>query len=203
MLAGARLSDHMSMCPVDKAHRLLAPRVAYLIGSHSPAGEPNVIPVSNVTSVSTKPQQVLLAILKRWQTHHNLLNSEGFTLSVPRIEHLDGVWKLGARYSHFPITEGRAKIAACGLTFDADASPYGPVLPAGVGWLQCRIISRTDLGGDHGIFVGEVEQVHFNSELLDPTGVPQTATNALMQITGNKFTTSSGIQEIPLFSDDE
>lgn len=61
---------------VAKAHRLLAPRIAYLIGTRDHGGTPNVIPVSNVTSVSTDPQHVLLAVYKQWRTYETLLNAK-------------------------------------------------------------------------------------------------------------------------------
>lgn len=46
------------------AHRLLAPRIAYLIGTKDKREEPDLIPVSNLTSVSTEPQHVAIAIFK-------------------------------------------------------------------------------------------------------------------------------------------
>jgi flavin reductase (DIM6/NTAB) family NADH-FMN oxidoreductase RutF len=74
-----------------KAHRLLSPRIAYLIGTRSRQGVANLIPVSNVTSISTEPQQIAIAVYKKWETHRTLLEAAGFTLSVPHIDQLDGV----------------------------------------------------------------------------------------------------------------
>ncbi|MBF6278306.1 hypothetical protein A5789_04120 [Nocardia sp. 852002-51101_SCH5132738] len=176
---------------VDVAHRLLAPRIAYLIGTKDENGTANLIPVSNLTSVSTKPQQVAIAVLKQWKTYENLLTADGFTVTVPTIEQLDSVWKLGARYSNFPAADPTEKLASCGLELDHDASPYGPIAPSGIGSLSCRVVARIDLNGDHGITVGEVEQVRFNREYLTADGKPKTATHPLMQQTGNLFMTSA------------
>ncbi|MCP2316766.1 NADH-FMN oxidoreductase RutF, flavin reductase (DIM6/NTAB) family [Nocardia amikacinitolerans] len=173
------------------AHRLLAPRIAYLIGTRGENGAPNLIPVSNLTSVSTKPQQVAVAVYKEWKTHQNLRTAAGFTVSVPTFEQLDGVWKLGARYSKFSITEPADKLAASGLALDYESSSYGPVVPAGLGWMACRIVARLDLGGDHGLAIGEVEQVWFNADYLTPDGVPHNVTHPLMQQTGNQFITTA------------
>ncbi|MGW3282712.1 flavin reductase family protein [Nocardia rhamnosiphila] len=74
---------------LDLAHRLLAPRIAYLIGTKDESGVANLIPVSNLTSVSTKPQQVAIAVLKQWRTYENLLNAEGFTVTVPTVAQLE------------------------------------------------------------------------------------------------------------------
>jgi flavin reductase (DIM6/NTAB) family NADH-FMN oxidoreductase RutF len=184
---------------VTKAHRLLAPRVAYLIGTRDRNGTINVIPVSNVTSVSTDPQHVLLAVYKQWRTHEVLLDAAGFTLSVPLIDHLAGVWILAAIYSHYPAANPNEKITESGLIFDYDASPHGPVLVDSIGWMDCRVIKRTDLGGDHGIIIGQTQQVWFNPEFLNPEGIPHAQTSPLMQVTGNRFTTTTQIQQVPYY----
>jgi flavin reductase (DIM6/NTAB) family NADH-FMN oxidoreductase RutF len=172
--------------PTAKAHQLLAPRIAYLIGTRDHNGTTNVIPVSNVTSVSTDPQ-------------HVLLDAAGFTLSVPLISHLAGAWILAAKYSHYPVASPREKITASGLIFNYDASPYGPVLADSIGWMDCHVTERIDLGGDHGLIVGRAQQVWFNPEFLDPEGIPHTQTSPLMQVTGNRFTTVTQIQQVPYY----
>lgn len=186
---------------VSYAHRMLAPRIAYLIGTKDPDGLADLIPVSNLTSVSTAPQQFAVAVLKKWRTYENLLRAEGFTVSVPVADQLDGVWKLGAKYSGFSVTEPAEKLATCGLRLDLNSSPHGPVLLTGIGWAGCRIRDRLDFGGDHGVFVGEVEDVWFNTEHLTSDGKPKTVTRPLMQQTGNQFTTAADeLMAIPYFS---
>ncbi len=187
---------------VTKAHRLLAPRIAYLIGTRDHHGTPNVIPVSNVTSVSTDPQHILLAVYKQWRTYEALLDAAGFTLSVPLIGHVAGVWILGARYSHHPAANPQEKLAASDLAFDYEASPYGPVLADGIGWTECRITERADFGGDHGLIVGQAQKAWFNPEFLDPEGIPRGHTTPLMQVTGNRFTTATQLQQIPYYDQD-
>jgi len=187
--------------PVEKAHRLLAPRIVYLIGTKSPDGAMNVIPVSNVTSVSTRPQHILLAVFKRWTTYHNLLAAEGFTVSVPLFGQLRGVWALGAKYSRFPVAGLEEKLAASGLAFDYRAVTHGPVLTDGIGWLDCRIISTNDLGGDHGIVIGSVVNAWFNPTYLEHDGTPRGDIHPLMQWTGNLFATAGDRRSIPYFDD--
>jgi flavin reductase (DIM6/NTAB) family NADH-FMN oxidoreductase RutF len=187
---------------VAKAHRLLAPRIAYLIGTRDRNGVSNIIPVSNVTSVSTDPQQVLLAVYKQWRTYEVLLNAGGFTLSVPLIDHLQGVWILGAKYSHYPVAGLGAKLLASGLALDHEASTHGPVLADGIGWMHCKTIKRVDLGGDHGLIFGQVQRVWFNPDLLDSEGVPRSHIRPLMQVTGNRFATNTQSQQIPYYSQD-
>ncbi|MFE3059962.1 flavin reductase family protein [Nocardia sp. NPDC059239] len=185
---------------IERAHRLLAPRIAYLIGTVSADKTPNLIPVSNLTSVSTQPQQIALAVYKQWSTYETLQTAAGFTVSVPVFDQLEAVWKLGARYSHFPLAGPAEKLAASGLTLDHQASEYGPVVSSGIGWMSCRTITRLDLGGDHGIVIGQAEQVWFNPDYLEPDGTPRGNPHPVMQQTGNQFTsTADEFTSIPYY----
>lgn len=183
--------------PIAKAHRLLAPRIAYLIGTRSPHGEPNLIPVSNVTSVSTDPQMLILAVLKKWQTYHNLSHTPGFTVSVPTAQHLEGVWKLGARYSRYQYNDRTAKLRDSGLDITDKPDAPGPILQGAIGWLWCRTVATPDIGGDHGLFVGEITFAHFSPEHLTADGTPVGNHRPLMQVTGNHFTTAGNDVTIP------
>lgn len=182
---------------IEKAHRLLAPRISYLIGTRSPDGEGNLIPVSNVTSISTDPQLIVVAVFKDWQTHTNLHHTAGFTLSVPSIDHQEGVWKLGARYSRYSYPDRATKLRACGLALTDDPHEYGPILVNGLGWLSCRILARPDFGGDHGVFIGEIEQVHLSTEHFHDDGSPIGDLHPLMQVTANRFTTGGTTSILP------
>ena len=180
-----------------KAHRLLAPRIAFLIGTRSPEGEANLIPVSNVTSISTSPQLVLLAVYKDWKTYDNLNEATGFTLSVPSADQREGVWKLGARYSRYDFASRETKLLESGLALTDEPELFGPVLTDGLGWLSCRITQRPDYGGDHGIFIGEVVHVEFKKDVFTADGTPLGDLHPLMQVTGNLFTTASATSTIP------
>lgn len=185
---------------LNKAHRVLAPRVAYLIGTRATDNSPNLIPVSNLTSISTEPQQIMLAVYKQWQTHKNLRDGDGFTVSVPHFDQLEGVWALGAKYSRYPYGSTAAKITASGLSVDHETSLYGPILADGIGWATCGIIAKLDFEGDHGVYVGQIEHVNFNPQYLNPDGTPCGDVRPVMQITGNIFTTSADTHTIPYFT---
>lgn len=182
---------------LSRAHRLLAPRIAYLIGTRSADGEPNLIPVSNVTSISTDPQLIVIAVYRAWKTYDNLQATDSFTLSVPTAEQQDGVWKLGARYSRYDFPDRTTKLTASGLTLDHNPDLPGPVLTDGIGWLSCQITSRLDVEGDHGVYIGKITHAEFNDDHLTPDGTPTHDLRPLMQITGNRFTTAGPAFTIP------
>ena len=187
------------MSALDKAHRLLAPRIAYLIGTRASDHSPNLIPVSNLTSISTQPQQIAIAVYKQWETHKNLRNTEGFTVSAPHICQLEGVWKLGAKYSRYLYANNADKIAASGFSIDHDMSLYGPVVTDGLGWAVCQTIAKLDFDGDHSLFVARIEQVYFNPTYLNSNGTPRSDARPVMQITGNTFTTAADAHTIPYY----
>jgi flavin reductase (DIM6/NTAB) family NADH-FMN oxidoreductase RutF len=184
---------------LNKAHRLLSPRIAYLIGTRSPSGEPNLIPISNATSISVDPEQVLIAVHHRWVTCDNLCDAPGFTLSVPDFSQIDGAWKLGARYSGYSVESRAEKLATCGLGLDHTASQYGPILSDGLGWMSCRIIERFSFGGDHLSFAAIVESVFFDDARFRNDGTPLQEIHPLMQVTGNIFATAAPFTSVDYF----
>jgi flavin reductase (DIM6/NTAB) family NADH-FMN oxidoreductase RutF len=159
-------------------HRVLAPRIAYLIGTHGSAG-PNMAPVSNVTSVSRSPQVVVIAVYK-----------DGFTISVPHLSQNDAVWKLGEKYSGFKPITGHTKLDDCGVPIIYDISSLGPVLADAIGWLECKIIGRGEIESDHGIFFAGVARAHFNENYLSASGDHFPDSKPVMQVVGNTFATS-------------
>jgi flavin reductase (DIM6/NTAB) family NADH-FMN oxidoreductase RutF len=189
----------LQMGPLDKAHRLLAPRIAYLIGTRSPSGDSNLIPISSATSISTDPEQVLIAVHHRWVTCDNLCESQGFTLSVPDSSQIEGVWRLGARYSGYRVASRAEKLATCGLVIDDVSSPYGPILSDCLGWMSCQIIERLSFGGDHLSVVASIESVVFDDLRFHEDGTPRHEIHPLMQVTGNMFATPGSFTTIPYF----
>jgi flavin reductase (DIM6/NTAB) family NADH-FMN oxidoreductase RutF len=179
------------------AHRLLAPRTVYLIGTRSADGESNLIPISNVTSVSIDPQLVVVAVSKKWQTHQNLQARAGFTLSVPSVGHHDGVWRLGNRYSGHKFTTRTSKLSASGLNITDDPDLPGPILSDGHGWACCTVQARPDLAGDHGIFIADITRFQPNLQYLHHDGTPVNELRPLQQITGNHFTTTGTSFTLP------
>ncbi len=182
---------------VRHADRLLAPRTVHLIGSRDTAGESHLVPLSNLTSVSVDPQLITIAVSKKWKACENLQSATGFTVSVPTVEHREGVWPLGARYTGYEFPDRATKVLESHLPITDDPGLPGPVLAHGHGWMSCRIIARPDLGGDHGVCVGEITHVQPNPRYLDPELRPIDSLHPLLQVTGNILTTTGQNLTIP------
>jgi flavin reductase (DIM6/NTAB) family NADH-FMN oxidoreductase RutF len=176
---------------------MLAPRIGYLIGTAGEKGA-DIAPISNVTQVSANPQIFAIAIYHRWQTHLNLLQATGFTLSVPRVEHSGIVWRLGQNFSGFELPDNETKFTASGGDFDFAESTHGPILKDATGWCECELISKVDVPeADHGLFLGRVIRGAFNERFMRPDGTYHQNSQPLMQVVLNSFATTSDHWEIP------
>lgn len=70
----------------------------------------------NITSDSTEPGMVIVAVYKPWITAENLMTAKGFTISVPHREQLETVWKLGQKYSGYSSKKKKSRNSLQHLT---------------------------------------------------------------------------------------
>ena len=184
---------------LSAAHRVLAPRLVLLVGTQSSAGVGNCIPVSNVTSVSTAPEAVAVAVYHEWQTAQNLLAASGFTMSLPSASQLPLLWQLGAKYSGYANVAKSAKMEEFHEQLDWGFSSYGPVLIGAIAWFECVIERRvTDLG-DHYLVIGVVTRVVADPEVYDPLGDSPHVPEPVMQWTRNHFTTPGPLLDLDFY----
>ncbi|HTE22116.1 MAG TPA: flavin reductase family protein [Candidatus Limnocylindria bacterium] len=184
----------------EKLHRILAPRLVVTIGTTAPDGRKNIIPINNITSISTDPGMAIIAVYKPWITADNLRSAKGFTVSVPHKEQLELIWKLGQKYSGYK--SDKDKIEEFKASLDLDFSEYGPTLKDALGWIECKIIDLPkDVGGNHLLAIGQftkaVVNPKFYNEEISPKGNPK----PFMQWERNNFAEASDIFSIDYFND--
>lgn len=178
-------------------HRLLAPRVVFLIGTRGADG-PNVAPISNVMQMSWSPALVAVAVWKEWTTHRNLIGGLGFSISVPREENSELIWRLGHRYSGFVIPNGSSKLEAAGGEWNHGFSRFGPVLVGAVGWLSCELVSVLDVcNADHTLFLGRILSASGDPSFIDSDGQYLRNPGVIAQVTGNQFSVSGEFFRMP------
>jgi flavin reductase (DIM6/NTAB) family NADH-FMN oxidoreductase RutF len=182
----------------EKIHRILAPRLVVLIGTMDKNGRQNIIPISNITSVSTEPSRVIIAVYKPWITADNLKSAHGFTVSVPQRSQLELTWKLGQKYSGYESS--KEKIDEFKDNLDLDFSDYGPVLKDALGWIEYKIVDRPDeKGGNHLLIIGEHTKAMVNPKFYDQETSPKGNPKPFMQWESNKFAEASDIFDIDYF----
>lgn len=189
------------MKPVtDKLHRILAPRLVVTIGTVGSNGRQNIIPINNITSISTDPGMVIIAVYKPWITAENLKTAKGFTVSVPHREQLELIWKLGQKYSGYD--SGKDKIEEFQKELDLDFSEHGPVLKDALGWLECEILDLSnDSGANHLLVIGKFSKATVNPKYYDDEISPIDNPKPFMQWERNNFAEASDIFSIDYFKD--
>ncbi|HSW37841.1 MAG TPA: flavin reductase family protein [Candidatus Saccharimonadales bacterium] len=184
----------------DKIHRILAPRLVVTIGTVNKDGRKNIIPINNITSISTEPSMVLIAVYKPWITAENLKTAKAFTVSVPHRDQLELVWKLGQKYSGY--NSGKDKIEEFKDSLDLDFSEHGPVLKDALGWVEYKIIDLPkDVGGNHLMVIGQYTKAKVNPMFYDKEISPIGNPKPFMQWERNNFAEASDIFRIDYFKD--
>ncbi len=108
-------------------------------------GDLHGITVSAFSSVSMEPPLVLICIEKTTGSHHAFIESKRFTANILNSEQGDVSDQFAFRHEDkFDGVEYR--LGAGGV----------PLIANCLANLECRVVSEYD-GGDHTIFVGEVE----------------------------------------------
>lgn len=110
-------------------------------------GLPVGITASSFTSVSLQPPQVLICVNKSLHTNGAIQRSGFFAVNILSVEQQEwGMIFAGMK----PEVLDRFQ----GIDWSTGATG-APLLPAVLGWLDCRVSHAYD-GDDHTIFVGEV-----------------------------------------------
>lgn len=190
----------MELIDLQMCHRLLAPRLVVLLGTMTQDGRANMMPLTNVTSVSTEPQLVAIAIYHEWRSCDALLKAVGFTISVASLDQIELVWKLGGRYSGYSAVSTTPKGIEFGSFMDENFSQYGPVLKGAIAWLECTISQVVSTGGDHTLFIGEIVQGAGRSSTYTCQGDAIAQPAALMQWSGNRFCGPGNIVNMEYYS---
>src|SRR5947207_91105 len=128
----------LTTLPQKEYHRVMAPRIAYLVVTVDPVREFDVAPVSNVTSLSTDPQRLVLAVYSEWQTCRNLQAAPEFSISIPSVDKLTSVWLAAHRYAKLQIPDTWPKIDVAGFSRIPATSVPTPLLAECYAHLECR-----------------------------------------------------------------
>ncbi len=104
--------------------------------------------VNAFTSVSLEPPLVLICVQKAGQSHAHLSTADAYVVNLLS----DTQQELAVRFA-----TSRLSSAERFENVPYRLNPWGiPILEGGLGYLACRIVNRYE-GGDHFIYLGEVE----------------------------------------------
>lgn len=174
--------------PLEKAHRLISPRISYIITTVDKKGNVNAGVFSNITSVSTDPERLVLSVYKKWDTIKNIRQTKEFVVNVPSKILLEEVWICGDKYAGNPIPMGTNELKVANLT----GIPSEKVRPSRVkecyGHLECKVVWIKDVG-DHYLVLGDIVSATFIKGYLDKDFVLDVSkARPLMEVARNIFT---------------
>jgi len=147
----------MDVAQISKVYAQLDPPLWLVTAAHGERrGGFIATTVAQASIVSEMPRQ-LITVNKRHYTHGLIEASEAFAMHLIDETQLDLVWRFG-------LQSGRDVDRFAGLLFRTGTTG-SPLLPAALGWFDCRVEDRMD-SGDRTIYL--VAVVDGRLERTDP-----------------------------------
>lgn len=123
-----------------------------IITTHAADGELFGLTANAVTSVSLNPPLVLVCVDKKADSYPHFEESKAFTVNILCAEQED----LSRRFA----VSGGKKFEGVAYRVGANGAP---ILSSILGYLECTLVGSYD-GGDHTIYIGEVEQAETEAD---------------------------------------
>jgi flavin reductase (DIM6/NTAB) family NADH-FMN oxidoreductase RutF len=182
------MSTKKFLLPIEKSHRIISPRIAYIITSIDKDGHVNAAPFSNLTSVSTDPERLVLAVYKEWDTIRNIRQTKEFVVNVPSKELLQEVWICGDKYAGHPIPRGVNELKIAKLTEISSEKVKPPRIKECYAHLECKTTWIKNVG-DHYLILADIVSASFTEGYFDKDFVLNVSKSTpLMEISRNLFT---------------
>lgn len=183
--------------PLDKAHRILAPRIAYIVTSIDKKGRVNAASFSNLTSVSTDPERLVLGVYKAWDTIRNIRATREFVINVASKNLLKEVWTCGDKYAGHPIPAGVNELKIAGLTEIPSEKVKPPRVAECSMHLECKVVWIKNVG-DHYLILGDIVSASYTEGVFDKDLIQIISkTLPLMEISRGFFTSPGEVVEAP------
>lgn len=140
------------------------PAPVFVVGSYDAASKANFATASFGGICCSQPPCVAVSLRKATATYQNLLKRKAFTLAIPSRAHIKEVDYLG-------LVSGRTtdKVATTKLTVQKSKVVDAPFLKEFPVVLECTVIDITEIGM-HTQFIGEVQDVKAEQDVLDDSG---------------------------------
>ncbi|MGW5555595.1 flavin reductase family protein [Micromonospora sp. NPDC003944] len=177
-------------------HRLLGPRPVYFVGSNRPDGAPHLCAATNVTSISSDPALLAVALWPEWETTVNIRRSGKLTVSLALSDQVASVLTAGHRYSGVTLPTGSSdKFAAAGLTPLTTGGDYPAGVAESAAVLICDVVEVVSGLGDHDVVIAKVRSAWVDPESVsDDLVLGLSRRQPLLQLTGARFATAQPVE---------
>ena len=148
------------------AQPLLLPSPVLIVGTYCPDGKPNIMNAAWGGIASSNPPCISVCLREATLTYHNIVRTGAFTVNIPSEKYV--------READFAgIVSGRDydKFKEAGLTAEKSKLVNAPFVAEFPYSLECSLIEKVDLGL-HTMFIGKIEGMVADSEVLSPHQIP-------------------------------
>ena len=153
----------MQKTVVNRPFRPVYPSPAGLITAVDEKGKPNVMTAGEIFNIGLKEPCIIgIALRPATYTHGLISKTKEFGVNIPTAAILESVDKIGT-------ISGRDcddKFEEAGLTPLKSNKIAPPIIKECPLNLECKLISVSTVG-DHDLFLGEVVEMHVDSDKLD------------------------------------
>ncbi|SKA63487.1 flavin reductase family protein [Desulfobaculum bizertense] len=146
------------------AKTLAFPAPAWAVGTYDENGKPNAMLAAWAGLCCSKPPCVSVSLRSATYSHHAVIAQKAFTVNIPSEEFVKEADYLG-------MASGRDedKFAKAGLSTIPSELVYAPIITDFPMVLECKLVHTVEVGL-HTLFVGEIQDVKVQEELLDLNG---------------------------------
>jgi len=143
---------------------LLQPRPQLIVSCTGKDGKDNALAVEYACNCSFNPPMIVVAVTPGRYSHHMIKESGCFVANMVGAANIEAYRYLG---SH----SGRDgdKLAACGMKLLRGDVVNAPILADCPVSIECTV-SGSIMAGSHELFVGKIERIHANAELVKEDG---------------------------------
>jgi len=142
----------------------LRPMPSAVVSCRDINGEENALVVGYCCNCSFKPPMVMVGIVPSRYSHHMIKNSGCFVVNLPTLANKEVVDYMG---SH--SRRDGDKLLACNVNTAPGEKVAAPVLTDFPISIECTVVDSI-MTGSHEMFVGKIEYVHADEELLKEDG---------------------------------
>lgn len=167
--------------PLEKAHRLLSPRLLVVITTKNSKDGANATPVDFCSPVSFNPPIVMVSLNPQIRTHKNIQETGEFVINILSREYVDQMLRCAAKYP-----EGVNKLQLVGLKQYSSEIVNPPRIKEAKIWFECKLLEEKRVG-DHFAVFGEVLLAEVKDELIKEGEVDLTKLNPVLHLIKDNF----------------
>lgn len=142
----------------------MLPLPAVMLSCEVEGEKPNIITMSWVGVLASKPPQIGVGITPQRHSHHIVQNSGEYVINVPSVDQVKETDFCG----HVSGSK-HDKFAELGLTAEKGLVVSAPIIAECPVNIECKVLKQINIGS-HDLFLGEIVAIQVEESCLDDKG---------------------------------